>query len=122
MSPWIVAFILFDMVVTTAVVLWVVRRRAGLTPGVLGVDFAAVRRFSDAARPITREYMQANYSGHADDLPGALTGLLDRLHAEAQAQKLPFDRDVLRSVLKQLVSGEKLASRAQIASAMKKVA
>ena len=122
MNPLIIAFIAFDMVVTVLVVLWVVRRRAGGPMGVLGVDFAAVRQFSDKAQPLASEYMRANYSGDPESLPSVLSGLLDRLQSEAQVMKLPLDRDVLRSVLKQLVAGQKLASGSEIARAMKKVA
>jgi hypothetical protein len=122
MNPWLVAFIVFDVVVTTAVGLWIIRSRGAALTGVLGVDFAGLRRFSDSAQNIATEYLRANYSGDPEQLPGVLTGLLDRLESEARAQNLPFGRDVLRGVIRQLASRPNLASASEITKAMKRVA
>ena len=121
MHPWVATAIAVDIVINALLVMWIIRRRRGVS-GVLGVDFAAVRKFSDAAAPLVHEFMQSNYSGEPSTLPVVLAELLDRLEAESRSQGLKLDRGVLRSVMKQMVAREHLARSGELSSAIEKVA
>ena len=58
-SLWIAAFILFDMIVTAAVLLYVIRRRGGVA-GVLGFDPKQAMGVSRELEADAEQYLRAN--------------------------------------------------------------
>ncbi len=121
MNLWLVAFITFDILLTTVIIVLVLRRKVsgGM---VLGVDFARLSRFADSTHAMVGEYMRANYNGHSESLPGVLGPLLDKLEQEAKAQGLDLGRDVIKTVMMTSVTRHNAARYADVKSALSKVA
>src|SRR6516225_843513 len=89
--------ILADIIVTAAVVLWVMKRNGLFGSGSLSL--AKLRSFSDAIGPLTRDYLQANYGGNPDTLPDVLVELLAQIEQKAKEQQLELSRDTLKMVM-----------------------
>ncbi len=118
--PLIVAFVVFDLVVTATVLVVVLRRRAAggdaanLVSGVQAV-LAAVQPEVDAA-------FRANWSGEPEALPGVLAPLLSRLEDEMRSRQLPADREQLKRALAAMVAARRLAKRHDVDEALRQVA
>ncbi|MBI5168753.1 MAG: hypothetical protein HZA61_04610 [Candidatus Eisenbacteria bacterium] len=120
-SLWIVAFILFDVLVTAAVLLVVIRRRGGVA-GAIGFDPKQAMGVSRELEADAEQYLRANWSGDSTTLPQALTGLLDRVESKLAAEHLELDRERLKPIVLQIVTAKHLADARDAREAMKKVA
>lgn len=120
-SLWIAAFILFDMLVTAAVLLYVIRRRGGVA-GVLGFDPKQAMGVSRELEADAEQYLRANWSGDSTTLPQALTGLLDRVESKLAAEHMELDRERIKPIVLQIVTAKHLADARDAREAMKKVA
>jgi hypothetical protein len=114
----------FDLAVTTAVVLFVLRKRGilGASVATLGVDLAKFRTFSGAAEALVSEYMRANYSGQKESLPGLLSDLMGQLEARAKADGMALDRGAIKLVLFRAISAGRLAAPHDVQVALRDVA
>ncbi len=122
MNPvWIALFVLADVLVTAAVLLFVIRRRGGVA-GVLGFDPKQALQVSRQLESDAEQYLRANWSGDASTLPQALTGLLDRVETKLAEEHLPLDRERLKPIVLQIVTAKHLADSHEAREAMKKVA
>ncbi|MBK7368613.1 MAG: hypothetical protein IPJ04_12075 [Candidatus Eisenbacteria bacterium] len=120
-SLWIAAFILFDMIVTAAVLLYVIRRRGGIA-GVLGFDPKQAMSVSRELEADAEQYLRANWSGDSTTLPQALTGLLDRVESKLASEHMELDRERIKPIVLQIVTAKHLADARDAREAMKKVA
>ena len=122
MQPlWIVAFILFDVIATAAVLLWIIRKRGGVA-GVLGFDPKQAMSISRDMEHDAEEYLRANWSGDPSTLPAALDALLVRFEQRMAAEHLPLERARLKPIVLQIVEAKHLANSHDAREAMKKVA
>jgi hypothetical protein len=78
--------------------------------------------FARELRSMTTDYLRVNWSGQAEDLHQALRPLLEKARALALERGVPIDEDMLRAVLVQAVSAERLAKRPQLEAAMDSIA
>lgn len=117
----IVAFVVFDVIVTVIVLRAVLSKRGGLA-AVLGVDLRNIMQVSTEMEHETEEYLRANWSGDPSTLPVALTSLLDRFEARVRDKQLPVTRDELKPMLGRLVLARRLAKSAEVHEALKQVA
>ena len=119
----IALFVTFDILVTSTVLVVVLRRRralagldgAGLDPG----KVADIRREVESR---TREYLQANWSGDPSTLPVALTSLLDSLDADLRERGTPIERMQLRIMVGRVIEAGGMAKGHDVREAMRLVA
>lgn len=122
MPLWaIVAFVVFDIVVTVIVLRAVLAKRGGLSR-VLGVDLKALLDLSREMEREAEEYLRANWSGDPATLSGPLASLLDRFEARCRERNVAVSREALKPMLARLVLAKKLASSGEVNEAMKQVA
>src|SRR5262245_28486041 len=107
--PLIVFVVVVDLVITAAVLWLVLSRKKVPFLRLLRVDVGQLKAFADAWNQRIGEYFRANYSGRPDELPEVLKGLLDELERDSQSRGLPFDRTMLRNLIRQWVVGQQLA-------------
>ncbi|MEO5989346.1 MAG: hypothetical protein ABIU54_02580 [Candidatus Eisenbacteria bacterium] len=121
MKPlWMVAFVLFDLVLTSVVLYFVVRSRGGLK--VAGIDFQKLREYTEFCERTIGQDFRATWSGEASTLPAAIERLLQKLEAEAQAQQLPVERPWLKTSVARWLQSKQIASGSEVREAMKQVA
>ena len=130
MHPFTAIFIATNIIVTVAVLLIVFRRMRvsvqvtqGTSPIALSIE--AIRVLTDFAKTQHERignYMQANWSGMPDQLPGVLGRLLDSLQADAQAKGITVERDTLKVVLATSLRTHKIGKRGEVSEALAKVA
>lgn len=120
-SLWIAAFILFDIIVTAAVLLLVIRRRGGIA-GALGFDPKQAMGVSRELEADAEQYLRSNWSGDSTTLPQALTGLLDRVESKLASEHMALDRERIKPIVLQIVTAKHLADARDAREAMKKVA
>ena len=130
MQPWIIAFVILDLVVTTIVVWRILAKRAAASAeagaatdaGVSIPDIRQLRQFTDAMHPRIGEIVRANWSGDAASLPGVLGLALDEAEREARNRDLRFDRDILKKLVEISLSKHRVARGVELREALKKVA
>jgi hypothetical protein len=130
MNEWIVLFIVFDVIVTTAVILFVLKRRARMQGAALATGspiatLAQFREFAAFARDQHErigEYLRANWSGIPDQLPAVLGALLDKLQSEAAAKNLTVDRDMLKTMVATSLRHHRIAKANDVGNALERVA
>jgi hypothetical protein len=118
--PLIVAFVVFDLVVTATVLVVLVRRRAA--PGGAANVVSGVQAALAAVQPEVDSAFKANWSGETAALPGLLEPLLSRLEDEMRSRQLPADRAQLKLALAATVAARRLASRRDVDEALRQVA
>ena len=130
MNVWIIAFVVVDIVVTAAIVLFVLRRRirAGVVSLPVGTSAAELAQI----RPLTvfdmerqermADFVRANWSGDPGQLPGVLAALMDQLDGEARAQGHTFSRALLKTVVGTSLRSQRVAKDGWIGDALDKVA
>jgi hypothetical protein len=128
MEPWIIAFVVVDLVVTALVVrhILVKRAAAGGNPateeGVAIPDLGRLREFTDAIHPRIGEIVRANWSGDPMSLPGVLGLALAEADREARSRNLPLDRDILKKLVESSLAKHGVAKGSQLREALKQVA
>lgn len=122
MPVWaIVAFVVFDIIVTVLVLRAVFARRGGLS-ALLGADLRKIMSVSNEMEHETEEYLRANWSGDPTTLPLALNALLDRFETRTREKQLPVTREELKPMLGRLVLSRRLAKSHDVQEALKQVA
>jgi hypothetical protein len=116
--PALVAFVVFDLVVTALVL----RKVAPRSLRVGGIDFARLRPLSDAMHERVGSYLRANYSGRPEQLPEVIDALLPELRALAREQDVDIDDETLKAALVVSVSSHGLANPREMREALAKVA
>jgi len=117
----IVAFVVFDILVTVIVLRALLARRGGLS-ALLGVNLQHIMQVSNEMERETEEYLRANWSGDPTTLPVALTSLLNRFESRVRDKQLPVTRDELKPMLGRIVLARKLAKSSEVHDALKQVA
>jgi hypothetical protein len=120
MSPMgigLALFVVVDAVVVYVVLKRVLERRAGLR----GAGLGEIARFAHVAAEETKLYMEANYGGDPSTLPGALSGLVDRLAERAGEQGMSLDRDTLKQFAATAVVSLRLARSGDVRAALASV-
>ena len=130
MTPLFIAFVIADVIITAAVVLFVVRRRIAMGTVVLPAGLSTDEL--SQIRPLTAfamerqqritDFVRANWSGDPAQLHGVLASLVDQLDSEARADGHSFSRALLKTVLVSTLRSQKLARPAEIEQALQRVA
>jgi len=121
MLNWVIGVILLDIVVTLAVVTFVVRRReGGMSVG--GLNITAVREFTDDIHPRIGEYVRANWSGVPEQLPPVLESMLAEMDREAHKHGLELDRDTLKKLLRASLASHRVVPGKSLDDALAHVA
>ena len=131
MGSWMTLFIVADLLIMGAVMFYLLRRRM-LTLRVQGTRTAspvlsiesmrALSEFANTQHERIANYLQANWSGAPEQLPGVLERLLDSIEHEARAKGITADRDTLKSVMDASLRAHKLANGGEVREALAKVA
>jgi hypothetical protein len=125
MPDWLVAVILFDVAVTLAAVVFVLRLRASRvgkpSPDPLQ-EFRALFEFSKQNHERIAEYVRANWSGSLEALPQVLESLVGQLEREAQERRLSADRDMLKVIISRSLEGHRIARGRDLQKALDRVA
>jgi hypothetical protein len=129
-NHFLLPFIAFDLIVTLAVVIAVLKLRGRLlavsfstTPGAVSMDqLRALGDFAREQHPHIGEYMRANWSGMPDQLPSVLTGLLNELESTAKERNLPLDRGMLKAMLASSLRSHRIGKGSERDEAFKQVA
>ena len=128
--PWIIAFVVLDIVVTALVLRHVFRKRAearteagiATDEGVAIPDFGRLRAFTDVIHPRIGEIVRANWSGDDMALPGVLGMALEEAEREARNHGLPLDRDILKQLVQASLAKHGVAKGSRLREALKQVA
>ena len=130
MNQWVVLFIVFDVIVTLAVILFVMKRRLSVDVNIVrtGPGLSTIAQFRELAgfakdqHERIGEYLRANWSGMPDQLPGVLGSLLDKLQEEARGKGLTLDRDTLKTLVATSLRSHKIAKATDVGNALERVA
>ncbi len=130
MHEMVVFFIVFDVILTAAVVMFIIKRRQASSgvapekaPGVFSMaGCRGLAAFAKDKHEHIGNYVQSNWSGIPDQLPGVLTSLLDGLERDAQAKSLPVDRDALKVMLATSLRSHKIGRGNDVRDALERVA
>jgi hypothetical protein len=126
----LVPFLVVDLLVTIAVIVGVIKLRGTA----FAVSFRAVSRivsldqmraleaFAKEQHQRIGEYMRANWSGIPDQLPAALTTLLNDLENAAKAKQLPLEREALKTMLAASLRSHRIGKGSERNEAFKRVA
>lgn len=120
-SLWIVAFFLFDVIATAAVLLWIIRRRGGVA-GWIGFDPKQAASLSHDLEQDAEQFLRSNWSGDPTSLPAAFEALLQRFEQRLAAEHMPLERSRLKPLVLQIVESKHLAGSREAREAMKHVA
>ena len=119
-TPIILTAVAADVVITTAALFWLLRRR-GLI-GSIGADLGRIRAFSESIQQPVASYLRANYGGDPETLPTVLEGLLGEIEAEAREQKLSLTREALKIIVLRIIAAQNEVPGGVAMTALKKVA
>ena len=130
MNTWIVLFFVFDVLVTIAIVLFVLRRRVQggavvLPPGSGLTELSQIRplmEFSKDRHERIADYVRSNWSGMPDQLPGVLSSLVDQLDREARALGHTFSRELLKTLVATTLRTQRISRPDDVGAALEKVA
>jgi len=128
--PWIIAFVVFDIVVTALVLRHLLQKRAERTTaaglvtdeGVVIPDWRKLKTFTDAIHPRIGEIVRANWSGDDMSLPGVLAMALDEAEREARNHGLELDRDILKQLVESSLARHGVVKGSRLREALKQVA
>jgi hypothetical protein len=123
LTPWILAFVAVDTLVGFVIIRRVLQRRGTSRTGpvVAGLDFGALREFTNSVQPRVGEYVRTNWSGVPSDLPGVLGHLLDDLERDVKERGLPLNRSVLKQLIERSLHSLDIG-RAEVREALKQIA
>ncbi|HET9325330.1 MAG TPA: hypothetical protein VFQ05_01005 [Candidatus Eisenbacteria bacterium] len=126
MPPWLIAFIILDLLITTVVIALFLSGRLKLNLKIDGavsnVNFRELMELTKDKHARIGEYIRANWNGAPEDLPAVLETLLGELERDAQARGMTVDRTLLKSILASSVRQHHLAKGKELEQAMKQVA
>jgi hypothetical protein len=118
--PMIAIVVVADIILTAVALWWVFSKRH--MPLLGGMTLGEFKAFSESASGMVREYMRANYSGNAAQLPALMPELLERLESHARSNGLELDRERLKTVLTRVIESEHLAPARDVRQALSAVA
>src|SRR5262249_22710340 len=130
MLKFLIAFVVFDLVVMVIILKRVVKLKVSVTtnvfsggkgPGTLD-QLRALGQFAREQHERIGEYMRANWSGMPEQLPSVITALLDELDHTAKAKGLVLDRGVLKAMLASSLRSHRIGKGRELGEAMQKVA
>lgn len=130
MAAVLIPFILFDVVIMTVVVWYIVQRRKAraarsndAAPMILNLDsLRALAGFAKEQHERIGQFMRTNWSGSPEQLPGVLTSLLIDLERDARTKGLPVDQDAIKTMLGASLRAHKIGSPNEVREALDKVA
>ncbi len=130
MSQWFVLFVVVDIVVTVAILMFVLKRRiasgAMALPEGSGItDLAQIgplMEFAKERHERIADYVRANWSGMPEQLPGVLSSLIDQLEREAHSQGHTFSRELLKTMVATSLRSKDVARPYDVGNALEKVA
>jgi hypothetical protein len=130
MNKWVMLFIVFDIIVTIAVTVFVLKRRLTVDvnvirtgSGISTIDqFRAIAGFARDQHERIGDYMRANWSGIPDQLPGVLGSLIALLESDAQAKGITVDRDMLKTLVATSLRSHRIAKANDVGNALEHVA
>ena len=127
MSPWLLAFLIFDAIVTVAVIALVLRRRVVVGAAIAKslpsrAAFQAMTAFAREKEERIVEAVRANWSGAPEHLPSVLSNLVDQLQREALERDVPIDREILKTLVETTVQRHRLGRSGDVRKAMSAVA
>lgn len=131
MGSWMTLFIVADVLIMAAVTFYLLRRRMVLvqgkgtrtSPQLVSIDgLRALTEFAATQHQRIGNYMQANWSGAPEHLPGVFERLLDSIESEARAKGITADRDALKSMVEASLRAHKVANAGELREALAKVA
>ena len=130
MSKIIVLFVLIQVLVIALVLRRVLKLSfsvkttfQGLGPGPTTLDqLKAVGDFAREQHQRIGEYMRANWSGFAEQLPSVITSLTDELERDAKAKGLTMNREFLKTMVASSLRAHKIGKGRELGEALKKVA
>ena len=121
MNPTLVAaIVLVDIVITLAVLRFVLAKRGGIA-GVIGKLGKLAAVAADLERE-TKAYLAANWSGDAASLPGVVEPLLAKLESDLRARGVDVGRAQLKPLVEQVILRQGNARASDVREAMKQVA
>jgi hypothetical protein len=130
MNGWLMLFFVIDVLVTIAIVLVVFKVRVSgkvtfVTKGAALTDLSQLgplMTFARERQDRIADYVQANWSGMPDQLPGVLSSLMDQLEGEARAQGHTFSRELLKTAVTTALRSKRVAKPDDVDSALAKAA
>lgn len=126
MPSWLVMFIVVDLLVIGAIVFLVFSGRLKLDVNFTvkngGTDFRALMAFTREKHARIGEYLRANWSGGAEQLPQVLESLLAELERDAQARGMTVDHDIMKSILASSVRAHRIVPSRDLGNAIERVA
>ena len=129
MHSWtlpLVLFVLFDVLVMVLVLKKVIKIRLNVMTQINGVttldQLRALGDFSRQEHDKIGEYMRANWSGFAEQLPSVITSLLELVDRDAKDKGLTLGRDVLKSMVANSLKAHKIGKGRELGEALKQVA
>lgn len=130
MTPFMILFIVADVLVTLAFMAFLYRRLRAFRDDGPGLPLAkltvktlrALAEFAKQQHERIGNNVRARWSGSPEQLPAVITGLLDELERDAKAQDLPLDRDVLKAMLATSLRTHRIGQRNELSEAFRKVA
>jgi len=126
----LVLFVLFDVLVMVLVLRKVLKIRVNVTTqinrggnGITTLDqLRALGDFARQEHDKIGEFMRANWSGFAEQLPSVLTSLLDVVDRDAKDKGLTLGRDALKSMVASSLKAHKIGKGRELGEALKQVA
>lgn len=126
MPQWLVMFIVADLVIMGVVAFLFLSGRLKLDVDLkvqqTGVDFRSLMELTKDKNPRISEYLRANWSGAPEHLPQVLGSLLTELETDARQRGMTIDRDLLKTVLAQMVRSHRIVRGNDLEQAMERVA
>ena len=130
MNQLLVTFIVADIFITAAVLIYVFKRRRAsgqimVLPSAASATiegFRALAAFAKEQHERIGNYMQANWSGAPENLPTVLSRLLDAIEQDAKAKGITADRETLKMLLSTSLRSHKIGSGREVRDALAKVA
>lgn len=130
MNRWLLTFFVIDVLVVIAIFLKVIKLRVSgkftfVTKGAALTDLSQLgplMEFAKERQERIADYVQANWSGRPDQLPGVLSSLLDQLEGEARAQGHTFSRELLKTAVTAALRSKRVATPDDVGSALDKAA
>ncbi len=130
MAAVLIPFILFDVVIMSVVVWYLLQRRklraarsGDTTPAVLDLDsLRALAGFAKEQHEHIGQFMRTNWSGSPEQLPGVLTALLIELERDARTKGLAVDHGAIKTMLGASLRAHKIGSPHDVRGALDKVA
>jgi len=130
MNGWLVLFLVVDILVMLAIAMVILKVRVSgkvtfVTKGSALTDLSQLGpliEFAKERQDRIADYVQANWSGMPDQLPGVLSSLLDQLEGEARAQGHTFGRELLKTAVTTALRSKRVVKPDDVGSALDKAA